>query len=66
MNRVQSRLNRRNFMLAVGAGAAASVAAVSGKVVTQAKPAAAGAEKRRGRGYEETAHVRNYYRTAKV
>ena len=64
MNRNHSRLGRRNFMIAVGAGAAATVATVSGAMVAQPKPAASG--KRRGKGYEETAHVRNYYRTAKV
>ena len=66
MNRNHSRPGRRNFMIAIGAGAgaAATVAAVSGAMVAQSKPAASG--KRRGKGYEETAHVRNYYRTAKV
>ena len=30
------------------------------------EPAATNTDKRRGKGYEETAHVRNYYRTTKV
>ena len=62
-----SKLNRRNFLIAVGAGGAATAAAI----VTQAvKPTAAqsatGNDKRRGKGYQETAHVRGYYNTAKV
>lgn len=66
MKSVQAKLSRRNFLIAVGAGSAATVAAVAGKVVSQPKPAASGTDKRRGKGYEETAHVRNYYRTTRV
>ena len=62
------RLSRRNFLLAVGAGgaatAAAVVAATSGKTISAAP--SQGSDKRRGKGYEETAHVRSYYNTAKV
>jgi hypothetical protein len=61
-------LSRRNFLLAVGAGGAATAAAVvagkSGKAVTPSP--AQGSDKRRGKGYEETAHVRSYYSTTKV
>lgn len=60
------RLSRRNFLLAVGAGGAATAAAVAGKVAFQPEPSKAGTDKRRGAGYEETAHVRNYYRTTQV
>ena len=66
MKSVQAKLSRRNFLIAVGAGSAATVAAVAGRVVTQPKPAAKDTDKRRGKGYEETAHVRNYYRTTQV
>lgn len=59
-------LSRRNFLLAVGAGGAVTAAAVAGKVVSQPEASKAGGEKRRGAGYQETAHVRNYYRTTKV
>jgi len=64
----KAKLSRRNFLIAVGAGSAATVAAVAGRVVSQPKPAAAAkdTDKRRGKGYEETAHVRNYYRTTQV
>jgi hypothetical protein len=57
-----ARLLRRNFLLTMGAGGAAAAAAVvAGKKATPR--AASGA---RARGYQETAHIRNYYRTAKV
>jgi len=61
-------LSRRNFLLAVGAGGAATAAAVvAGKSVKTVPAAPAqGSDKRRGKGYEETAHVRSYYNTAKV
>lgn len=66
MKSVQAKLNRRNFLIAVGAGSAATVAAVAGKVVSRPEPAATNTDKRRGKGYEDTAHVRNYYRTTQV
>lgn len=64
MNPVNPKLSRRNFLLAAGAGGVATAVAVAGKVVPQPKPVAAGV--RRAKGYQETAHVRNYYRTTKV
>jgi shikimate 5-dehydrogenase len=58
-----AKLSRRNFLLTVGAGGAATAAAVvTGQ--KQSSPAATTAEAKRG--YQETAHVNNYYRTAKV
>jgi len=64
MKPVQAKLSRRNFLIAVGAGSAATVAAVAGRVVSGPEPATKGTG--RGKGYEETAHVRNYYRTTQV
>jgi hypothetical protein len=62
-----SKLNRRNFLIAVGAGGAATAAAIAGRVLTPDEPkAVASNDKRRGKGYQETAHVRSYYNTAKV
>ncbi len=65
--KTKSKLSRRNFLLAVGAGGAATAAAIATQAV---KPAAiqpaTGNDKRRGKGYQETAHVRSYYNTAKV
>ena len=66
-NQTKSRLSRRNFLLAAGVGGVATVAAVAGRVVpTEQAKAVAGDDKRRGRGYQETAHVRSYYNTTKV
>jgi len=66
-NESKSRLSRRNFLLAVGAGGAATAAAIAGRAVTlDESKAVAGTDKRRGKGYQETAHVRSYYNTAKV
>ena len=61
----QSKLSRRNFLLAAGAGSVATAAAV---VVSQSSKRG---EKRAalpesGKGYRLTEHIRNYYRTAKV
>ncbi len=58
------RLSRRNFLLTVGAGGAATAAAV---VATKdPAPALTGKGKRATRGYHATEHVNNYYRTTKV
>lgn len=60
-----ARLSRRNFIRTLGAGSAAAAAAI---VATRPTPESA-PEKlaaRTARGYQESAHIRNYYRTAKV
>jgi hypothetical protein len=62
----QSKLSRRNFLLAAGAGSAAAAAAVAAKALPQAQPAAPVDDKRKTRGYHVSAHINNYYRTAKV
>ena len=61
-------LSRRHFLLAVGAGGAATAAAVVAGTAATKAPAtpAQNGDKRRGKGYEETAHVRRYYSTTKV
>jgi hypothetical protein len=60
-----AKLSRRNFLLTVGAGGAATAAAVvAGGKALQGTSAAS--DKQGSRGYHETAHVNNYYRTAKV
>lgn len=64
MSDAVSRKSRRNFLLAVTAGGAATAAAVVSNKPPVSKPAGNG--KRDTRGYQESAHVRNYYRTAKV
>jgi hypothetical protein len=51
--------------LTVGAGGAATAAAVvAGGTALQGTSAAS--DRKGSRGYHETAHVNNYYRTAKV
>ena len=60
----QSKLSRRNFLLAVGAGRAAATAAlVAKRPQTQSKKneAVSGSK-----SYHLTDHIRNYYRTTKV
>ena len=58
------RLSRRNFLLTVGAGGAATAAAI---VAKNSPPSASpDKSKRASRGYHATEHVNNYYRTTKV
>ena len=61
----KTKRSRRNFLVAVGAGSAATVAAVAAKTV---QPVTAEASKtaRKSTGYEVTEHVRKYYRTTLV
>ena len=59
------RRSRRNFIRALGVGSAAAAAAVVATRPTSAPSSAKGAE-RADAGYRESAHIRNYYRTAKV
>jgi hypothetical protein len=69
MSIAKTKLSRRNFLLAVGAGGAATAAAaisIGSSKAVQTQPAPAGNDKRRGKGYQDTAHVRSYYRTTKV
>ena len=66
MSERSKRLSRRNFLLTVGAGGAATAAAVVASRSTADKPATASKNKRATRGYEASEHVNNYYRTAKV
>ncbi len=59
-----TKLNRRTFLLTLGAGGATGAAAILGTTAPQAPPAASA--KRKTRGYHPSEHIRNYYRTAKV
>jgi len=66
MNEKSSKLSRRSFLLSVGAGGAAGAAAlVAKRKLPEATPAASNAAGGT-RGYQETAHVKNYYRTTQV
>jgi len=66
-NNIRSKLSRRNFLIAAGVGGAATAAAIASLAVTTDEPKAVESkDKRRGKGYQDTAHVRSYYNTAKV
>lgn len=64
MSERSPRLSRRKFLFTVGAGSAATAAAVV--ATKQTAPATTGTGKRATRGYHATEHVNNYYRTTKV
>lgn len=66
MNIPPSKPSRRRFIaLTAGSGAAVAAAVVAPTLTT--KPATrVAAGKREGKGYQDTAHVRNYYRTTQV
>jgi nitrous oxide reductase len=66
-NHTRSKLSRRNFLIAAGVGGAATAAAIAGGALTPEVPKArANNDKRGGKGYQDTAHVRSYYNTTKV
>ena len=62
----KAALHRRHFLLTIGAGAAATAAVMAGKSSLPEQPTQGAEDKRRGKGYSESAHVRSYYRTTKV
>lgn len=62
------KTSRRTFLWAAGAGGAATVAAIAAKLAP-AKLASAtkdSQDKKAGKGYQDTAHIRSYYRTTEV
>lgn len=65
MSEQTKRLTRRNFLLTLGAGGAATAAAVVGSR-TASNRSPSSNDKRATRGYQASEHVQNYYRTAKV
>lgn len=65
MKTTKSKVSRRSFILAIGAGTAAGAAAiVSKKDKDASSKSVSGTES--GKGYQLTEHVQNYYRTAKI
>jgi hypothetical protein len=66
MAEIKSRLSRRNFLLAVGAGGAGAAAAMLAKSVPQSETKAQAEDEAKGKGYHASQHIRNYYRTTKV
>ena len=66
MGQTKARLNRRNFLIALGAGGAATAVAVVAKNPASDGAAAVGSDKRATKGYTASEHTNNYYRTTKV
>jgi len=64
MTEKKAKLSRRNFLLTMGAGGAATAAAIVAK--NSPAPAATNKDKRATRGYHASEHINNYYRTTKV
>lgn len=59
-------LRRREFLLTLGTGAAATAVALTGRSSSsQVEPSGEKAG-RTSAGYSETDHVRNYYRTTRI
>jgi hypothetical protein len=65
MENSKSKRSRRTFLLAVGAGGAATVAAIAAKTVPE-QPQTNAKQAPEGEGYKLSEHVRSYYRTTLV
>jgi hypothetical protein len=61
----KAKLSRRNFLMTLGAGGAATAAAIVAKTPSSQSPSDS-KDKRATRGYQASEHVNNYYRTTKV
>lgn len=67
MDTKKANLQRRSFLLTLGAGSAGAAAALlAGSGAPQALAPAVKADAEKGQGYAESAHVRNYYRTTRT
>jgi hypothetical protein len=66
MTEKKTKLSRRNFLLTVGAGGAATAAAIVATKNPNPSAAQTSKDKRATRGYQASEHVNNYYRTTKV
>ena len=66
MNEKKAKLSRRNFLLTLGAGSAATAAAIVATKSTDSSTPQTSKDKRATRGYQASEHVNNYYRTTKV
>jgi len=65
MSQKKAVLSRRNFLLTMSAGGAATAAAIVGK--NASTPSASDRkDKRATSGYKVSEHIENYYRTTKV
>jgi shikimate 5-dehydrogenase len=65
MTEKKTKLSRRNFLVTLGAGGAATAAAIVAKSPTPASQTTS-QDKRATQGYQASEHVNNYYRTTKV
>jgi hypothetical protein len=65
MENSKTKRSRRTFLLAVGAGGAATVAAIGAKTLPRTAEARAKPEPE-GKGYRLSEHIRSYYRTTLV
>ena len=65
MGQKKAVLSRRNFLLTMGAGGAATAAAMVAKT-PQGSSQEKSKDKRATRGYQVSEHINNYYRTTKV
>jgi len=65
MTEKKAKLSRRNFLLTLGAGGAATAAAVVATKSSTSAPQPS-KDKRATTGYQASEHVNNYYRTTKV
>lgn len=65
MSQKKAILSRRNFLFTVGAGGAATAAAIVGKNAATT-PGSASRDKRATSGYKVSEHINNYYRTTRV
>ncbi len=59
-------LQRRRFLLAVGAGGAGAAAVATQTMVAPVTPIAPVEVAVEGQGYRETEHVRDYYATTRI
>jgi hypothetical protein len=66
MSERTKRLTRRNFLLTLGAGSAATAAAIVASKSSPRTTNSSAKDKRATRGYQSSEHVNNYYRTTKV
>ncbi len=66
MDNPKTKTSRRNFLLAVGAGSAATVAAIATKSVPQDGASKPKQKAKKEGGYQLSEHVRSYYRTTLV
>jgi len=65
MTEKKAKLSRRSFLLTMGAGGAATAAAIVAKNAGTLQPDST-KDKRATRGYHASEHIDNYYRTTKV